>query len=201
MKYKKDTSEKILQSAFSEFEEKGYNGARMQTIADRAGINKALLHYYYKSKDALFQIIIKRAISLFLPNLIKSFKEDVDFFTGLENFVSVYIDFLIKHPRIPGFITHEINNNPDRVLSLFQLSGLEIEGVKQRIRDAIRDGLIDDIEPEQLIVNVISLSVFPFIGKPIITGIVLDNDKQAYKQLMEARKKEVAQFIIKAIKK
>ncbi len=201
MKYKKDTSDKILESAFAEFEEKGFNGARMQAIADKAGINKALLHYYYKSKDALFQIIIKRAISLFLPNLIKSFKEDVDFFTGLETFVSVYIDFLIKHPRIPGFITHEINNNPDRVLSLFQLSGLEIEGVKQKIRDAIHDGLIVDIEPEQLIVNVISLSVFPFIGKPIITGIVLDNDKQAYKQLMEARKKEVAQFIIKAIKK
>ncbi len=201
MKYKKDTSEKILQSAFEEFEEKGYSGARMQAIADKAGINKALLHYYYKSKDALFQLIIQKAINLFLPNLTKSFNESIDFFTGLENFIYAYIDFLIQHPRIPGFITREINNNPDRVLTLFRASGLDIAPIKQKIKDAVANNLIDDIEPEQLIVNVISLSVFPFVAKPIITGIVLNNDKEAYQQLMEARKKEVSGFIIKAIKK
>jgi len=201
MKYKKNTSDKILESAFLEFEEKGYNGTRMQAIADKAGINKALLHYYYKSKDALFQIIIKRAISLFLPNIVTAFEDHIDFFTGLERFITSYIDFLIKHPRIPGFITQEINNNPDRVLSLFQFSGLDIEPVKQKIKAAVESGLIEDIEPEQLIVNVISLSVFPFIGKPIITGIVLNDDERAYRNLMEARKKEVARFVIKAIKK
>ena len=201
MKYKKNTSDIILESAFSEFEEKGYNGTRMQAIADKAGINKALLHYYYKSKDALFQLIIQKAINLFLPNLAKSFNENIDFFTGLEDFISAYIDFLIKHPRIPGFITHEINNNPERVLTLFRASGLDIAPLKQKINEAANNGLIDNIEPEQLIVNVISLSVFPFVAKPIITGIVLNNDKEAYQQLMEARKKEVSRFIIKAIKK
>jgi len=201
MNYNKDTSNKILDSATIEFEEKGYSGARMQSIADRAGINKALLHYYYKSKDALFQLIIQKAINLFIPNLAKSFNESTDFFTGLEEFIAAYIDFLIKHPRIPGFITHEINNNPERVLNLFRASGLDIEPLKQKIKKAAADGLIDDIAPEQLIINVISLSVFPFVAQPIITGIVLNNDKAAYQQLMEARKKEVSQFIIKAIKK
>jgi len=201
MKYKKDTSEKILQSAFEEFEEKGYNGARMQSIADKAGINKALLHYYYKSKDSLFQLIIQKAINLFIPNLLSAFQKEEDFFSGLENFIASYIDFLIKHPRVPGFITHEINNNPERILKLFQLAGVDIKPVKQKIQNAIEEGLIIDIAPEQLIVNVISLSVFPLVGKPIICGIVLDHDEQAFNQMMEDRKKEVSQFIIKAIKK
>ncbi|RLD90531.1 MAG: hypothetical protein DRJ09_04005 [Bacteroidetes bacterium] len=80
MKYKKDTGEKILQSAFTEFEEKGYSDARMQAIADRARINKALLHYYYKSKDDLFQIIFTRAFKMFLPGAISIFSEEPDFF-------------------------------------------------------------------------------------------------------------------------
>lgn len=201
MKYRKDTSAKILESALVEFEEKGYDGARMQSIADKAGINKALLHYYYKNKDALFQIILKKIINSFLPKLANSFSEDIDIFTGLENFIHIYIEFLIKHPGIPGFITHEINNNPNQILDLFRSSGLNLEPIKKKIRNAVKNGLIEDITPEQLIVNVISLSVFPFIAKPIITGIVLNNDKIAYREMMEARKKEVSQFIIKAIKK
>jgi AcrR family transcriptional regulator len=201
MKYKKDTSEKILQSAFTEFEEKGYSGARMQSIADRAGINKALLHYYYKSKDALFQIIITRAFKMFLPGAISIFNEEPDFFTAIEKFTAVYIDFLIKHPRIPGFVTQEININPERVVNLFKFSGFNKSLIETKIRKAIDEGLIDETEPVQLIVNVISLLIFPFVTKPIITGIVLDGDKQAYNRFIEERKKEVAKFVIKAIKK
>ena len=201
MKHKYTTSEKILESAFEEFEEKGYNGARMQSIADKAGINKALLHYYYKSKDALFQIIIQKAIKLYIPNLVDSFSEQDDIFTGLEKFVGSYIDFLIKHPRIPGFITQEINNNPERILKYFKLSGMNMERVRQKIEKAVKDELIINIEPEQLIVNVIALSVFPFIAKPLITGVLLDNNDARFQKLMEERKKEVSQFIIKAIRK
>ncbi len=201
MKHKNTTSEKILESAFEEFEEKGYNGARMQSIANKAGINKALLHYYYKNKDALFQIIIQKAIKLYIHNLVDSFSEQDDIFTGLEKFVGSYIDFLIKHPRIPGFITQEINNNPERILNFFKLSGMNMERVRQKIEKAVKDELIINIEPEQLIVNVIALSVFPFIAKPLITGVLLDNNDARFQKLMEERKKEVSQFIIKAIRK
>ncbi len=201
MKYRKDTSDKILESAFTEFEEKGFNGARMQAIADRAGINKALLHYYYKTKDDLFQIIITRAFKMFLPGAISVFSEEPDFFVAIEKFTSAYIDFLIKHPRIPGFVTQEINNNPERVVNLFKFAGFNKKLIKEKIKKAITDGLIDDIEPDQLIVNVISLLIFPFVAKPIITGIVLNGDMKVYDWFIESRKKEVARFVIKAIKK
>ncbi len=201
MKYKNDTGKKILRAAFIEFEEKGYNGARMQAIADRAGINKALLHYHYKSKDALFQIIIRQAFDMFLPKAISTFIGEPDFFKSIEKFTAAYIDFLSQHPRIPGFVTHEINNNPERIANFFKFSGFDRNLIKEKVVQAIADKMIDDIEPEQLIVNVISMIIFPFIARPIITGIVLNNDKQAYDEFIKKRKTEVARFVIKAIKK
>ncbi len=201
MKYNKDTSEKILNAAIPVFEEKGYSGARMQEIADKAHINKALLHYYYKSKDKLFEIIIKRAIQLLVPKIVEVFNSDDEFFRKIENFVSLYIDLLAKHPHIPGFVTHEISSRPKRLLKFIDAAGLNITLLKQEIKQEIKKGTIIDIAPEQLIVNFISLCVFPFIAKPIITNIVLDNNKITYREFIEKRKTEVSKFIINAIKK
>ncbi len=200
MKYNKDTSEKILDNAFSEFEERGYSGARMQSIADRAGINKALLHYYYKSKDALFELIIKKAFNMLLPKIFKIFDDDANIFELIENFVSVYIDIIIKHPHIPGFVIHEISNNPNRLLKLVEHENININNIKQRINQEMENGTIIKMPVEQLITNVISLCVFPFVAKPLLTGLVLNGDKKAFDAFVEQRKTEVSKFVINAIK-
>ncbi len=201
MKYNKGTSNKILEAATLEFEEKGYNGARMQAIADRAGINKALLHYYYKSKDTLFQIIIERAFKVFIPKIVSVFDEETDLFSTIERFTSSYIEVYIQNPRVPGFITQEINNNPERLVNLIKSSGVKVEIFKTKIKQAVNEGLIIDIDPIQLIVNIISLCLFPFVARPIVTKLILNEDKIDFDEFTEARKKEVAEFIIKAIRK
>jgi len=201
MKYKKDTSHIILNAAFEEFEEKGYNGARMQSIANKAGINKALLHYYYKSKDAMFKIIIDKAFHLLMPKVISIFEEDSDFFETIEKFVSTYINILVKNPYIPGFVTQEINNNPKRLLNLVKSPGINLNPVKEKIAKAVEDGIIENINPNQLIINIMSLCIFPFVGRPLIEGVLLNGDKDKFDQLIEQRKNEVSKFIIKAIKK
>jgi len=200
MNYNKDTSEKILENAFSEFEEKGYNGARMQSIADRAGINKALLHYYYKSKDALFELIFKKAFNLLLPKIFKAFDENTSIFEIIENFVSAYIDVIIKHPHIPGFVIHEISNNPNRLLKLVEHSNINLNNILQRIQTEMENGTIVKMPAEQLIVNIVSLCVFPFVAKPLVTGLVLNGDKNAFDNFVEQRKTEVSKFVINAIK-
>ena len=201
MKYKKDTSNIILNAAFEEFEEKGYNGARMQSIANRAGINKALLHYYYKSKDAMFKLILNKAFNLLMPKIVSIFEEDTDFFETIEKFVSTYINILINNPYIPNFVTQEINNNPTRLLNLVKSPGINLNPVKEKITKAVEDGIIEEIDPNQLIINIMSLCIFPFVGRPIIEGVLLNGDKDKFEQLIEQRKKEVSEFIIKAIKK
>ena len=201
MKYNKDTSEKILNAATREFEEKGFNGTRMQGIANRAGINKALLHYYYKSKDALFQIIIQKAFKVFIPKVISVFEEDTDLFTTIEKFTSSYIDIYIKNPRVPGFITQEINNNPERLVNLIKSSGVDVDIFKNKILKAVEEGIIDDIDPEQLIVNIVSLCLFPFVAKPIVTKLILQGSDKDFDNFIEKRKNEIATFIIKGIRK
>lgn len=201
MKYNKDTSEKILNAATSIFEEKGYSGARMQEIADKASINKALLHYYYKSKDKLFELILKRAIQFVFPKINEVFEADLDFFVRIERFTYIYIETITKHPHIPGFVVHELNSNPHRLVKQIALTGFNIDFLKDIVKKEIDKGRIIDIAPEQLILNIVSLCVFPFIGKPIAVNVLLGGDEDHFNRLMEERKTEVSKFIIKAIKK
>ena len=200
MAYNKDTGEKILNTAISVFEEKGYSGTRMQEIADKAGINKALLHYYYKSKERMFQIILERALNLLMPKVVAAFKNDYDLFTSIEKFVDAYIDTLIKHPHLPGFVLHELSSNPNNIVNMIKLGGVDADYLRKKIQVEIDKGTVGSCDPNQLILNILSLCIFPFVAKPIFVGLVLDGDKQKFKKLIEARKKEVSIFIIKAIR-
>ena len=201
MNYNKDTRNKIQEAAVEEFETKGYHGARMQSIADRAGINKALLHYYFKNKDELFQIIIKQAYAVFIPELISISNNNESILSNIEDFVSAYIDLFIPNPGIPGFIIQEINNNPERLVNLLQSSGLDTGFVEKKIKEAVVNGIIIDIDPAQLIINIIALCLFPFVARPIVRNLILKGDNMEFDSFTERRKKDVAQFIIRAIKK
>ena len=200
MKYNKDTSEKILDSAIDVFQEKGFNGTRMQAIADKAKINKALLHYYFKTKDKLFQIIIEKAVKLFIPKVIKVIDVDADIFDMIRNFVGAYIDMLRKNPHIPSFIINEINNNPERLLKLIKASGFNVDFVKVRIQEDIDKGIIRNISPEHLLLNTLSLCIFPFVAKPMVVGILLNGDDERFEPLIDERKEAVSSFIIHSIK-
>src|SRR5512133_3072005 len=114
----KQTEERIFDAATEVFEEKGLAGARMQNIADRAGINKALLHYYYRTKDHLFEAVFtalaKKVFSRFTP----IFDDKMSIEEKIRFFFREHIEFLRKNPRLPGFILNEINNNPGRIKKL-----------------------------------------------------------------------------------
>ena len=118
------TEGKILDAAKKVFTKKGMYGARMQEIADEAGINKALLHYYFRSKDKLFDAIFHEAFHDFVPRAFKSFKSEMPFEDKLSLFVSNYIDIIIENPYLPLFIINEINQKPERLGQLMQVVGL-----------------------------------------------------------------------------
>ena len=111
----KETDERIYEAARDIFHERGFDGARMQEIANRAGINKALLHYYYRSKDLLFEKVYQAAAKKLFPNIMVSLRSDDPLPKKVRLFVSGYIDTLRDNPYMPGFILHELNRNPDRL--------------------------------------------------------------------------------------
>lgn len=195
-----NTETEILIAAKEIFQQKGMAGARMQEIADKAKINKALLHYYYRSKQLLFEAVFKSAFSMLAPQLNKVLNDDSDLFEKIRKFTENYVSFVIKHPYLPNFVVQELNKNPEFVQKLRSEKNFpSIEKFKLQVSDAINQGIIKPIEAEQLFINIISLNIFPFIGEPLLMALV-NVDKESYNKILENRKTEVAEFIINSIK-
>ena len=196
----KNTEEHILDAAKNVFQTKGMDGARMQEIADKAGINKAMLHYYYRSKQLLFEAVFKNAFSLLAPQLNAILNDDSSIEDKIKNFTSNYISFIIKHPYLPNFIIQELNRNQDFILSLKDNKGFpKLDNFKKQVALEVEKGIIKPISAEQLFINILALNIFPFVAKPLIMAVI-NVDSEAYKQLIEARKIEVSNFIINSIK-
>jgi AcrR family transcriptional regulator len=202
MKKSKDenTEDSILEAAKNVFQAKGMDGARMQEIADNAGINKAMLHYYYRNKQLLFEAVFKNAFSMLAPQLNDILNDETSIEEKVKNFTFNYISFISKHPYLPSFIIQELNRNPDFILKMKENKGFpNLEKFKKQVAIEIERGLIKPISAEQLFINILALNIFPFVAKPLIMAFT-DVDGKAYKQLMENRKIEVANFIINSIK-
>lgn len=189
----------ILNAAKGIFHRKGMAATRMQEIADEAGINKAMLHYYYRSKQLLFEAVFKSAFSTLAPQLNEIINADNSLFDKIRNFTQNYISFIVKHPYLPNFIIQELNRNPEFVEKLFSEKMPNIDKFRKQIENDVKDGFIKPIKAEQLFINILALNVFPFVGAPLIKGF-LNLDDDDFLKLMHERKTEVSNFIINAIK-
>ena len=199
-----DTEGKILAAAEEIFVQKGMDGSRMHEIADRAGINKALLHYYFRSKEKLFLRVFKLVFPRVLPKTLEIFMTDLPFQVKLEQFIDRYITLISRNQQLPLFVIGELAKNPDAVIEVMKetqekLGGNLVEAIEKDIRREIEKGTIIDIDPRQLFVNVLSLCVFPFVGRPIITYIGFDNNDKSYDEFLNTRKKEVFEFVMRSI--
>lgn len=197
----KIAEEKIFLAATQIFEEKGMAGARMQEIADRAGINKAMLHYYFRSKDKLFEIVFdKLALSMF-EKMFACFDNDLPLEKRLGMFYDEHIAFLQKHPRMPNFILHEINQNPERISRIFGSERFTAirDNFFREIDEEIAAGTIKNVDKMQLLVNIIALSVFPFAARGLL-NVLFDQHHIEFDDFIEQRKNTLPPFIMNALK-
>ncbi len=195
-----DTEQNILNAATAIFQSKGMDGARMQEIADKAKINKAMLHYYYRSKQKLFEAVFKTAISIMAPKLREIIEKEEPLFDKIRHFTNSYISLIIKHSYIPTFIIHELNRNPHILQDVFiKQFGDSFDKMKVQINEMVEKGQIRSIEPEHLIMNVVAMSIFPFVAKPIFKSVLQKDDKE-YQELLDERKTHVADFVINSLK-
>lgn len=195
------TEEKILEAAKKVFLQKGLDGARMQDIADEAGINKAMLHYYFRSKDKLFEQIFTEVASHFLPKIIAILESDKTVFKKIEAFCSEYISQVMETPYVPIFILNEINRQPDALLKkVFGNKRPPVAAFIQQLQKEAKQGIIKKVEPVQLFLNILSLCIFPFVARPMIQ-LVSGMNRTEFNALMEQRKKTVPKLVIESIKK
>lgn len=197
----KSTEEAILQVARKAFTQKGLLGARMQGIADEAGINKALVHYYFGTKEKLFALIFEQEFGKFFSNLAAVISSDIPLFEKIEQIVTLDIERLSQFPDMPLFVINEVSRKPAIMVKRFKQMHLkDVLGIFQKqINGEIKKGTIKSISAEQLLINIQSLSIFPFVAKPMLKNVLQMSEKN-YQAMIEIRKKEVAMFIINAIK-
>jgi len=196
------TEERILEAARKVVTTKGMAGARMQDIADQAGINKALLHYYFRDKDKLFETVFLEEAQRFFPKINMIFQSDMPLFEKIERFVNEYMDEMEENPYLPWFVLNEINRDPDHFL--FRVWGRDNlpkpAKLLEQIEQEVKKGRIKRINPVHLLMNMISMTIFPFVAKPMFVRNLRLSEKQ-FREIMEQRRKEIPKFIFDSIRK
>jgi len=198
----KGAEARILAAAKKVFTTRGMAGARMQDIADEAGINKAMLHYYFRDKEKLFEVVFLEEAQKFFPKINAIFNSDAPLFEKIQNFVNEYIDEMQENPYLPWFVMNEINRDPDKFLyKIWGKDNLPKPGkFLEQIEKEIKRGTIKRISPVHLFMNLLGMTIFPFVAKPMMIRNMQMNDAQ-FRQVMEQRRKEIPKFIIDSIKK
>jgi AcrR family transcriptional regulator len=194
------TEEKILEAAKTVFHRKGFEGARMQEIADEAGINKALLHYYFRTKENLFDAVFRSAFGEIFSKLFTTIESEVPLDEKITNLVGAYIGFLQKNSYIPGFILAEMNQNPQKIIEVFKSAPVPPARLFERMSKAVQDESLGKSDFRDVFINLLALCIFPIVARPMLQQIFEFSDKE-YDQFIEKRKKEVPKFIMNAIRK
>jgi len=202
---KTSTEEKILLSAKKVFYQKGLKGARMQEIADDAGVNKAMLHYYFRSKEKLFDKVFEQSVQSVTPMLMNVFLEDSDLNAKITHFVEMMIDLFLQEPYLSNFIINELSQNPEKLF----VNVLDLEGgligkvitvINEQITVEIDKGNIKaNIRPAELIVNIMSLCLLPIMAQTVLQKTLGISDDRM-ERFMEKRKQTVTEFVLDAIK-
>lgn len=187
-----NTESKIKNAARMVFHKKGFAATRTRDIAEAANINLALLNYYFRSKEKLFNIIMLETMQEFMKSFFGVFNDEK---SSLEEKIEIiacnYIDLLIVQPDIPIFILSEIRNNPTELMEKFQARRLFFESVfAQQFNRKVEEGKIVNLSMYQFMMNLLGMLVFPFIASPLIK-VTAQLDDEGFKKLILERKKMI----------
>ncbi len=194
-----NTEVKILRAASQIFHQKGFNGSRMQEIADLAGINKALLHYYFRNKETLFEEVFAKTFSQIISKMKEIFLSDLPLQSKVKVFVDFYLNFILEHSYIIQFLINAIREKPESLKEIIQQHNLTPELFLEKIGQQLKEEMNLDIDPLHIYVNIIALTIFPVAAKPLLQAILSYSDEKM-RLFFEERKNIVPTFIENALK-
>jgi AcrR family transcriptional regulator len=203
MNERENIRDKIKQAAAEVFIERGLDGARMQEIADRAGANKAMIYYYFDSKEALFSAIFTETFS----SLFKMFNsifavEEVDPLVVIPQLVHTHLAFLHANPDLPRMIVREMHSgNPvveKLVTTNFGRFSSQVSGLKAKMTEAIDSGKIRPVDPLQTVLNLVALNVFVFIMRPALSAVFHEEISESETMLAE-REKAIVDLVLNGL--
>lgn len=202
-----ETEKRILDAAKAVFIRHGTSGARMQDIAEEAGVNQALLHYYFRSKERLSQAVFRDTAGRMFPALIQIVGGDRSLTEKIDLIVDTYLTVMTKSPFLPGYIISELHHHPERIQQLLgELAGGDITNItkpafdrlEKQLASEARAGRIRRMSAAQFFVNLVSLCIFPFAARPMLHA-ALGFDDSDFAKFIEQRRKDLPIYIRSAI--
>lgn len=199
----RDTQARILDAAHAVFLRSGTAGARMVDIARGAGVNHALLHYYFKTKEGLAEAVFLRAAADFLPGVLATLGSDAPLEEKVAQVASRYTDRLREQPYLAGYLVAELTLHAERVTQLLAgAAGGALDTMRARVLSVleaqiaarVRAGTLRPVAAEQFLVSVLGLTVFPFVARPLLQA-VLGLDAAGFDALVVARRDEVPALV------
>jgi len=202
-----DAEQRILDAAHTVFMRRGTAGARMQDIADEAGVNKALLHYYFRNKDRLALAVFQRVAGAVFGRIAQVLASDAELEDKVRGIIGIYLEQFTKTPYAPAYVISEVNLHPERATQFLEMisrtagaSPVQMLGLLQRQIDArVRARTMREIAADQFFTNLVSLCVFPFAAKPLLCA-VLQIDDAGFREYIERRKVALPRFYLDAMR-
>jgi AcrR family transcriptional regulator len=203
-----DTEARILDAAHIVFVRRGTAGARMQEIADEAGVNKALLHYYFRNKSRLAAAVFQRVARGLFLRVSEILGSDAGIEDKVRRVIHLYLEQLTKTPYAPAYVISELNQHPDRAAQFVEavrhireqsLNANVLDTLGKQLRRRVRAGEMRAISTPQFIANLASLCIFPFAARPMLCAI-LDLDDRGFARFIEERKTVLPEFFLNALR-
>jgi TetR/AcrR family transcriptional regulator len=202
-----ETETRILDAAKAVFIRHGTSGARMQDIAEEAGVNQALLHYYFRSKERLSQAVFRDTAGRMFPAVIQIIGGDQSITDKIDLIVETYLTAMTKSPFLPGYIISELHHHPERMQQLLgEIAGGDITAItkpafdklEKQIASEARAGHMRRMSAAQFFVNLVSLCIFPFAARPMLRA-ALGFDDDDFAKFIQQRRKDLPIYIRSAI--
>ena len=199
-----DTESRILQAAENEFFEKGYAGARTASIAEAAGVTHAMLHYYFRTKDKLFERIVSEKISMLADILLSAIGDaNLPLEERIRQGIGRHFDFISANRDLPRFIVNEVLSRPEQIDTMKgniqNIVNELLDNLQQEIDEYAAKGFCRQVDARMLLIDIVSLNVFPFMAAPIVYGAIGDSYRD-YDEFLAIRKKENVETILNKLK-
>lgn len=192
-----EQKKKILRAALNEFSGNGLAGARLQNIAEEVGVTKAMIHYYYDSKENLYREVFTEAYQTVAGGLFKNLESDDPLFVKIEDFVALAIERFHSEPALVDFITNALNKYPERLVPLMkELNEYVPDVFEKQLKDAASRYEIATVDSRQVVLNMLSLCMFPYDARIFMSEVLNMKNEKAYRNLLEQRKGIVTDTII-----
>ena len=207
-----ETEQRILDAARTVFIRSGTAGARMQEIAEEAGVNQALIHYYFRSKEGLSQAVFREAAGKMFPAILSTLASDLSIDKKIDGLVETYLDTMSRTPFLPGYILSELHYHPERMTQLLgNITGTPAGGhlpdtvrpvfekLDRQLAEEARAGRMRKISSQQFVVNLLSLCIFPFAARPMLRTVFAMDD-EGFSRFIKQRRKELPEYIRNAMR-